>query len=546
MNETAFPSVAHDLPAMRGRAASRPYQSKASFGARSRNQGALSRRTFIDRGIACVLASILGGQRIAAAEANQSKPTAPAGSKLIYRSATELARLIRTKAVSSEEVVKAHLDRIVAVNPRLTAVVQLDSARALKAAKEADAGLERGDRVGPLHGVPFTIKDSFDTAGIISTGGTTGRSKFVPNTDATVVTRLKNAGAILLGKTNTPELTLSYETDNLVYGRTNNPYDLTRTPGGSSGGAAAILAVGGSPIDIGSDTMGSIRVPAHFCGIVGLKPTYGRVSRGGHIIPPGGLVGRITHVGPMARFVDDLILLLPIISGTDSADPDVVPMKPGDPSTVRVKALRVAFFSENGKSKATADLAKAVLSAAKALAAEGSPIEEERPPGFDVIDPILSVINAGDSGEYYQNLLKQHGTSRMHPDTIGILMRSRSVATGRKYSEALLNWDRLKESALKFMNDFDLLICPPASAAAPKHGGTRGIDFSYSYMFNLLGWPAAVVRVGTSAEGLPISVQIVGRPWQDHEVLAAALRLEKMLGGWKPDFPEQPLTQRNG
>jgi amidase len=295
---------------------------------------------------------------------------------------------------------------------------------------------------------------------------------------------------------------------------------------------------------VGSDTMGSIRVPAHFCGIAGLKPTFGRISRAGHIIPPGGLVGRMTHVGPMARFVEDLILLLPIMSGLDPNDPDSVPVGVEDSSAVHLKSLKAAFFSENGRSKATADLVQAVQSAAKVLAAEGSPTEEKRLPGFDVIDPILNVINAGDGGEYYQNLLKRHGTTRMHPDTVGILLSSRSgVAPGGKYSEALQNWDKLKASALHFMNDVDLLICPPASATAPKHGGTRGMDFSYSYLFNLLGWPAAVVRVGKTADGLPIGVQVAGRPWKDHEVLAAALHIEKMLGGWKPDFPEQPLIQ---
>ena len=507
----------------------------------------LSRRRFIGQGIACVLASAFKSQHcVSAAEPSEAKPIAPVSNKLIYRSAVELARLIRAQTVSSEEVVQAHLDRIVAVNPRLGAVVQLDSAGALKAAREADDALARGDRLGPLHGIPVTIKDSFDTAGIISTGGTTGRSGFVPSADATVVKRLRTAGAIIVGKTNTPELTLSYETDNLIYGRTNNPFDLARTSGGSSGGAAAILAVGGSPIDVGSDTMGSIRVPAHFCGIAGLKPTFGQVSRAGHIIPPGGLVGRMTHVGPMARFVEDLILLLPIISGSDPLDPEVVPVDVKEPSSARLKSLRIAFFSENGKSKPTDDVVQAVESAAKVLAAEGSPTEEKRLPGFDVIDPILSVINAGDGGDYYLNLLRRYGTTRMHPDTVAIVMRSRSgVAPGRKYSEALQNWDKLKESALKFMNDFDLLICPPASAAAPKHGGTRGMDFSYSYLFNLLGWPAVVVRVGTTAGGLPIGVQIVGRPWKDHEVLAAALRIEKMLGGWKPDFSEQRLIQQS-
>jgi amidase len=491
------------------------------------------------------LASAFNVPRFAsAADQGETKPVPPVSNELIYRSAAELARLVRGKKVSSEEIIKAHLDRIVAVNPRISAVVQLDSGGALKAARDADAALARGDRLGPLHGIPVTIKDSFDTAGMISTGGTTGRTHFVPDTDATVVKRLRAAGAIILGKTNTPELTLSYETDNLIYGRTSNPYDLGRTSGGSSGGAAAILAVGGSPIDVGSDTAGSIRVPAHFCGITGLKPTFGRVSRAGHILPPGGVVGRMTHAGPMARFVEDLALLLPILSGPDSLDPEVVPMGLEEPAGVNLKSLRIAFFTEHGKSAPDANIVKAVQSAAKVLAEEGSPTEEKCLPGFDLIDPILSVLNGGDGGDYYLNLLRRYGTTRMHPDTVALLLRSRSgAAPGRKYSEALLNWDRLKESALKFMDTVELLICPPASAAAPKHGGTHEMDFSDSYLFNLLGWPAAVVRVGATAEGLPLGVQIVGRPWKDHEVLAAAARIERALGGWKPDFPERPLLQ---
>ena len=174
--------------------------------------------------------------------------------------------------------------------------------------------------------MPITIKDSLDTAGIISTAGTKGHASFIPQQDATVVARLHAAGAILLGKINTSEITMSYETDNAVYGRTNNPYDLNCTPGGSSGGAAAIIAAGGSPLDIGSDTGGSIRVPSHFCGITGIKPTSGRVPRTGHIPPFGGVLDFLTQLGPMARFVEDLNLVLPIIVSVDGRDPEVIPM----------------------------------------------------------------------------------------------------------------------------------------------------------------------------------------------------------------------------
>jgi len=196
---------------------------------------------------------------------------------LIYASATELARAIRAKDVSSEEVVTAYLARISDINPRLNAIVQLTADMTLEQARKADDVLAQGESTGPLHGVPMTIKDSFDTAGVTTTWGTPGRAGYVPDRDATVVARLKEAGAILLGKSNTSEFTLTHETDNPVYGRTNNPYNLDRTPGGSSGGSAAIVASGGSPFDIGSDTGGSIRNPAHFCGLAGIKPTSGRV-----------------------------------------------------------------------------------------------------------------------------------------------------------------------------------------------------------------------------------------------------------------------------
>src|SRR5215831_13372659 len=300
--------------------------------------------------------------------------------ELIYTSATAIAQAIREKRVSATEVVEAHLQRIEAVNPALNAVVQMAGARARLEALAADQALARGELRGPLHGVPMTIKDSLDTAGVITTGGTTGRAAFVPTHDATVVARLRAAGAILLGKTNTPELTLAGETDNLLYGRTNNPYDLAYTPGGSSGGAAAIVAAGGAPFDIGSDTAASIRWPAHCCGIAGIKPTAGRVPRTGHIIPFGlGARDLLTQNGPMARFVEDLHLILPIICGPDWQDPAIVPMPLGDPAAVEIKQLRVAVHTDNGILPPTATIRDAVRTAAQTLADAGVAVEEVCP-----------------------------------------------------------------------------------------------------------------------------------------------------------------------
>ncbi len=476
----------------------------------------------------------------AAEKAPGNEPAAK--NDLIYRSASELARLIRSRTISSEELVRAHLDRISSVNPKLNAVCQIDETGALAAARDADATLKRGGEVGKLHGVPVTIKDSFDTKGIISTGGTQGRRAFVPEKDATVVARLRAAGAIILGKTNTPELTLSYDTDNLIYGRTHNPYDLALTPGGSSGGAAAILAAGGSALDIGSDTAGSIRIPAHFCGIAGLKPTFGRVSRAGNILPPGGVVGRQTHAGPMARFVEDLILALPIIAGPDPLDPDAESIALEDPATVDVTRLRVGYFTDSGKRRAASEMVRAVQSATKALSDSGLKCQSARPPGLDTSGQLLGALNSADGGEYYRQLLRQHGTTNLHTGTSNFLQQISGTNSGQKQVEILLALKNLRETSLRFMRDFEILICPPCSDVAPKPQQSGFLDYSYSSFFNLLGWPAAVVRVGRTSSGLPKGVQVVGRPWKDHEVLAVALFLEKKLGGWKPDFREDTFV----
>jgi amidase len=466
------------------------------------------------------------------------------GEDLLFKSASEMARMIRAKSISAEELVKAHLTRIAQVNGALNAVCQVDEKGALTAAREADAALARGEQIGPLHGVPITIKDSFDTKGIISTGGTSGRREFMPTKDATAVARLRAAGAIILGKTNVPELTLSYETNNQIYGRANNPYDLTRTCGGSSGGAGAILAVGGSALDLGSDTAGSIRIPAHFCGIAGLKPTFGRVSRAGHILPPGGVVGQWTHVGPMARYVEDLALMLSVIVGEDPADPDTVPASFEAPSPLELRSLRVAYFTENGHSAASAPLRETVGLAIEVLKSEGLKCEQARPNGFGAGAKISRFLNAADGGEYYKRLLQRHGTTTPDPSTTSFLNAlTNGVASGREYSMVLLDWAALKEASLKFMERFDILICPPCSGTAPKHGQSSSLDYSYCSFFNLLGWPAAVVRAGKTAEGLPVGVQIVGRPWREKQVLAMARRIEEKLGGWKKDFPEAALLE---
>ena len=455
--------------------------------------------------------------------------------ELIYTSATAIAQAIREKRVSATEVVEAHLQRIEAVNPALNAVVQVAGARARLEALAADQALARGELRGPLHGVPMTIKDSLDTAGIISTGGTTGRATLVPGQDATVVARLRAAGAILLGKTNTPELTLAGETDNLVYGRTNNPYDLARTPGGSSGGAGAIIATGGSPFDIGSDTAGSIRLPAHFCGIAGIKPTSGRVPRTGHIVPFGlGAVDALTQLGPMARYVADLSLILPIIAGVDWRDPAIVPMPLGDPKSVSITELRVAMYTDNGIMAPTPETAAAVCAAAAALVEAGAHVEENRPAMLERSADLANKLSGADGRAWVRRLLQRAGTTEMHPMLRQRFDEAKAVEVA-EYTALLEEVDRFRSGMLSFMEQYDVILCPTCAYPAPPHGQLMADAKSTSYTrtYNQTGWPGAVVRGGTSLEGLPIGVQVVARPWREDVALAVAQHLETALGGWQ-------------
>lgn len=457
--------------------------------------------------------------------------------EFIYASATAIARAIRSKEVSAAEVVHAYLRRIAEVNPSLNAVVQLCAEAAMAEARAADTLLARGQITGPLHGVPMTIKDSLDTAGVITSGGTQGRAAFVPAQDAAVVARLRAAGAILLGKTNTPELTLAGETDNLLYGRTNNPYDLSRTPGGSSGGAAAIVAAGGAPFDIGSDSSGSIRWPAHCCGIAAIKPTAGRVPRTGHIIPFGmGARDLMTQNGPMARFVEDLNLTLSIISGPDWQDPAIVNMPLGDPASVELRWLRAAVHTDNGIVTPTAAIQDAVRGAAQALTAVGIAVEEACPRALVRSHTLAAALAAADGRAWVQRLLANAGTTEVHSWMAAILSSTQGMSVG-EFTALLEEIDQFRSEMLAFMEHYDVIVCPVNALLALPHGSWldafRQGAFSYTQAFNLTGWPGAVVRGGISPEGLPIGVQVVARPWREDVALAVAQYLEEVLGGWQ-------------
>ena len=457
---------------------------------------------------------------------------------IIYASAKAMAQAIRNGEVSAVELVEAHLARIEEVNPAINAVVMLAAERARTEAEEADAAIARGESVGALHGVPFTLKDSIDTEGVVTTGGTLGRKGFVPDKDATVAARLRAAGGILLGKSNTPELTLAAETDNLVYGRTNNPFDVSRTTGGSSGGAGAIVTCGGAAFDIGSDTGGSVRYPAHFCGIAGLKPNSGRVPRTGHIVSHSmGAVDSLTQNGPMARYVEDLALVLPIISGPDWSDPAIVPMPLGDPADVNLGELRVCFYTDNGIGTPTAETIAAVRAAVDAVADAGCSVEEDVPSVIAENPDISNELSGGDGRAWTQRQLGKWGTTEIFPYLERRIARASEfeVPVG-DFTARLEHVDGFRSAMLGFMRDYDVIICPVAAFPAQPHGESledrNQPGMSYTATYNITGWPSTVVRGGTSPEGLPIGVQVVARPWREDVSLAVAQYLEGVTGGW--------------
>ena len=456
---------------------------------------------------------------------------------LIYASAASIAGAIRAGEVSAREAVDAHLSRIDDVNGALNAVVQLCAERAREEAEAADAAVARGDELGALHGVPITLKDSHDTAGVVTTGGTLGRKDYVPEADSTVAARLRAAGAILIGKTNTPELTLSGETDNLVYGRSNNPHHTERTPGGSSGGAAAIVAAGGSPLDMGSDTGGSIRLPSHFSGICGLKPTAGRVPRTGHIVPWGmGALDAWTTIGPMARYVEDLALALPIISGPDGIDPAVFPVPLRDHAAVELSGLRIAYYAEiDGYQQPTEDTRETLAAAVTALAEVVRSVEEDPPPPLSEYVDLWPRVGGGDGRAWVNRMLQRWGTEEVSPFLEKGFAEIEPTSTA-EFTEALEAQDRFRSEMLGFIQDYDAIVAPVASMPAPEHGATyerENRSMFYTGPYNITGWPGAVVRCGTSADGLPIGVQILAHPWREDVTLALAAALESALGGYQ-------------
>ena len=468
-------------------------------------------------------------------------------------SARSLRNMIRARSVSPVEVIESHIKRIELVDAHINAVTHFPKERAIEEAKAAERLIQRGRvdwKATPLLGVPVSIKDMYEVAGMPTTAGARIRKDNISKKDATAVRKLREAGAIVIAKTNTPLNHSALETVNKLHGQTNKPYDLKRTPGGSSGGEAALIAAGGSPWGIGGDSGGSIRVPAHFCGIAGLAPAWGRVSTAGNvpfIYNSGPLYLRC---GPMARYVEDLALMLPIISGHDPHDPFTFPMSLRDHKRATINKLKVAYCTDSAKTKPSGDIQKTVERAAAVLNAYSAAVSQERPPYFESDDPLKIEASFTLRGSIeaqrkeLQDLGEEDDELRQE-----LIRRGAEWLDGHDLDELEQQAAKLPEMRLKmnrFMSEYDVLLCPVAAELAYKHGESWERVFQtgmfFVNLFNLYGnLPTGVVRCGTSADGLPIGVQVVGPSYREDVVLAVMELLEKQLGGWKPP-PEKNLA----
>jgi amidase len=447
--------------------------------------------------------------------------------------ARALARRLRRRELSAVEALQAHLERIGKHNPALNAVVSLDAERALQRAAAADAALARGEPVGPLHGVPMTLKDGHDVAGLRTTVGTALFDR-VADGDGTVAARLRAAGAIVVGHSNVPPFLADYQSANPIFGRTSNPWDTDRTAGGSSGGAAAALAAGMTPLEVGSDLAGSLRLPPHFCGVYGLKTTEHRVPLTGFFRLPGvpRSVRILSVLGPMARDLDDLELALGVIAGPDGRDGDVPPVPLGPPPRRPLRDLRLAV----APTLPGATVARAVRERVEQVAAEaadaGASVQERLPE----LDWTALHQLYGDLMETVTGVLDPQAELRPEQRTLAW------------YLDALERRDRFVAIWEDFFGDLDALLLPPAMTTAFTHRDMgapidvdgRPADYgghgALLVFCNLTGLPALTVPAGLDPDGLPVGVQVVGPRWSEPRLLGIARELERagVLPGFQP------------
>jgi aspartyl-tRNA(Asn)/glutamyl-tRNA(Gln) amidotransferase subunit A len=464
---------------------------------------------------------------------------------IVFSDATQLAALIRTRQVSPVEVMQAHLDRIAAVDPKVNAIVTV-AEDALDGARAAEAAILAGGEIGPLHGVPFTVKDSIDTAGVPTQRGSPIFRGRIPATDATSVARLKAAGAILLAKTNLPEFSYWIESDNLLSGRSNNPWDLERTPGGSSGGESAAIAAGMSPLGLGTDHAISVRGPAAQTGIVSLKATHGRVPMTG-IWPRAPR--RFWHVGPMARSIRDLALAFSLLSGPDGEDGYASRTVAADAGlgTAPGRPLRVGWLVEPGFGPIDPEVAATVRAAAEALKGAGCVVEAVRIPALER-DFALDVFNTLHVMEMKPAFREATAGHEDQMYTMAKTMLALPDSSMDDYIAAEQAAERLRDGYAAYFRRYDALITPVLPIPAHKHGVTafvidgQTVDATYlqgaTVPLNVTGLPGLSMRFGTSGEGLPINVQVVAS-WQAESTIlhvAALLEAASPVRGLRPSL----------
>jgi Asp-tRNA(Asn)/Glu-tRNA(Gln) amidotransferase A subunit family amidase len=458
-----------------------------------------------------------------------------------YVTLSEITKEIRSKNVSPFELVELHLKRIENLQPKLNAFVHLDAEGAREQARAAERVVLRGAQLGPLHGIPLSVKSCIDVAGWLCPAGSLLRKDYAPKQDAPLVSRLKAAGAILLGNTNTPEFLMAYESDNLLTGKTSNPWDLAHSAGGSSGGEAAAIAAGCSAGGVGSDGGGSIRVPAHFCGICGLKPTPGRIPATGHFPPGTGAFSWIGVVGPMARTIADVRVLFEVMAGPDAGDALSAPVPLRAYREGELCGMRIGILESDALGVATPETRAAVERAAKSLAERGFTVEPFRLIGIDRVLELWWFFFGPVIGNLFRHTVAghEHQISPMLREYLSEATSGEAI-TLNQFTKACADRDLLRAEILRQMQDMPVLLSPVSAGPAFRHGqgnylpGTGYRDtMRFSQWLNLIGFPGASVPVGVSNEGLPIGVQVIGRPFEDELVLAVAEAIEQARGPWQ-------------
>lgn len=457
---------------------------------------------------------------------------------VVLAPAVRQLELLRSRQISIAELAEAHLAQTARLNPCLNAFADFDADRVRSEARRMDAVREAQ---GVLFGLPVTVKSSIATAGFRCEIGSLLHKGERPDADAVVVERLRAAGALILGTTNCPEFLMAYETANLLHGLTRNPWDLERTPGGSSGGESAAIAAGMSAAGLGSDSGGSVRVPAHFTGICSLKPTPGRVPGQGHLPPCVGPFSILGAIGPMARTIDDVSMLFRTLSGQDRCDPVSPPLLLRDPTLDELRGNRIGFFEDDGLASVTPETRDAVRAAAEALREAGFRVEPFRPQTLEPLRKIWWKFFVQCGAMFYGPTIegKRAQLSPIFSEFLGIAEAAPPL-TATELSGAWAELDLLRAKTLAAMQEYPVVLCPVASIPAFRHGERawniegQTVEYldavRYTQWFNALACPAAVIPVNQSPEGLPIGVQIAARPFEDETALGIAAVLDAAFG----------------